>query len=134
MQRRDLIRGALLLGSGVLVSGQPLASLAWTKTQTMPLITLLEDSMNIDSLITERDKTSSKHGEVWRLPIDKLLQPDDYLARLHNRTGTQLRSLLGAANHCLLLDTLRLHGAELHAEQRIAALPGAPRYVLYATL
>ncbi|MCY1274613.1 hypothetical protein D9M68_239620 [compost metagenome] len=132
MRRRDLLlRGSLLLGGSALLAGLPLAGPVWAGPSTMPLITLLEGDASADSLVATLGSTL---GEVWRLPAGQWLQPDDYAARLAGRIGTRLSSSLGAANHCLLLDALRLHGAELCHEQRLVAPSGVPRYVLHAIL
>ncbi|MBA1200397.1 hypothetical protein G7009_01090 [Pseudomonas capeferrum] len=131
MRRRDLLRGSLLLGGGALLAGLPLAGQVLAGSSSMPLITLIEGDASADSLVAALGATPD---EIWRLPPGQWLQPDVYVARLSGRTGTRLSSSLGAANHCLLLDALRLQGAELCQEQRLVAPSGVPRYVLHAIL
>ncbi|MGP3618725.1 hypothetical protein ACTVZK_15725 [Pseudomonas aeruginosa] len=128
MQRRDLLRGALLLSSGLL-GAIPLTRTAWGTPRATATITLIEDS----SQSPRPDAMSSSTAEIWRLHRGQLLQPDDYARLRHAPPGTQLHSLLGAANHYLLLDALRQHGARLHIEHRVAN-SATPRYALHATL
>ncbi|WPN49685.1 MULTISPECIES: twin-arginine translocation signal domain-containing protein [unclassified Pseudomonas] len=131
MWRRDVLRGSLLMGGGALLAGLPLASPVWAGPVEMRLIVLLEGDTRIDSLIATLGRTPD---EIWRLPAGQWLQPDDYVARLAGRTGSRLCSSLGAANHCLLLDALRVQGAELHDEQRILSASGVPLFTLQAVL
>lgn len=131
MRRRDLLRGSLLLGGGALLAGLPLARTAWAGPGAMPLIVFLEGDASTDNLIEALGQTPD---EIWRLPVGQWLQPDEYVARLRARTGSRLCSSLGPANHCLLVDALRLHGAELHDEQRVLSVAGAPRFTLHAIL
>ena len=131
MRRRDLLRGSLLLSGGAVLASVPFAKPVWAGPAAMPLIALLEGDASVDNLLAT---PGTRPDEIWRLPAGHWLQPDDYLARLSGRTGSRLCSSLGAANHCLLLDALRRHGAELHDEQRLVSAAGAPRFTLHAVL
>jgi len=123
MKRRDLLRGSLLLGGGVMLAGLPLAdALNSNDTQRATRIVLIERSLAGERFASAL--RSAWPGDqplaVWRLN-GPWLEPDRLATRLGNHAGLQLCSLLSAANHGLLLEALRLRSAGLVHEQRVAS-------------
>lgn len=122
MKRRDLLRGSLLLGGGVMLTGLPLAdALSNSATQRAARIVLIERGATGERFVSALRSALSGDQPlaVWRLN-GPWLEPDRLATRLGNHAGLQLCSLMSAANHSLLLEALRLRGAGLVDEQRVA--------------
>jgi len=126
MQRRDLLRGTLVLSSA------GFWRFAWGHAVPSKMATL--------SIRLERDTDMIGLGggyageDIWCLPAGQWLDPEGYAAFIRGRTGRGLCTVLDAGNHCLLREALRRHGGYIQGETRQRWRAGEWRYLLYASV
>lgn len=125
MLRRDLLRNSLLLGGASLLDSLPL-SWAVACHQTARVVLLSEDDSGGRQFIRAlQERWHPAQMQCWSLPAGQWLQAERLAEYLQGPPGLQLYSLLSAANHSLLIDALRQHGAAILGEYRLRASPRA---------
>jgi len=128
MQRRDVLRGVLLLAANHVCASTGICR---------PLLHRngpLAYEAGFLLVVMERDAgyLPVVSGKIWRLPAQQWLQPKTSAVLLQEHAGMPIFSVLDAANHCLMREALRRHGGIFHHEQR-CLLATRWRYLLHAT-